>query len=159
MEEKEMNGWFVSPKEIELKITPVDQYSDIDVNNLPKFTSIGINLIIPFELCLYNETCPFYNISDRAKNKESALYKHLLDQLYPLNISITTPPNKELYNYSNITFYITYTEEQEREILENALNITLEEYKIVDVELVKVSSDTTKITLNLVEANQRDNKN
>lgn len=139
-EEKQIEGWFVSPKEIKLKLTPKNSYPDVDVNKLSKFSPIGFNLFVPFELCLYNETCPFYSISNKVKNKESALYSHLLQQLYPFNVTFVAPPNEELYNYSNVTVHITYTKEQEKEILENALNIDLGGYEIRSVEVVRETS-------------------
>ena len=138
--EKEISGWFIAPKEIKLRIIPKDNYPDIDINKLSKFSPVGFNLFSSFELCLYNETCPFYNTSNRIENKESALYSYLLQQLYPLNLTVTMPPNKKGYNYNNITFYITYTKEQEKEIFENAFNISLRGYNIRNVEVIRETS-------------------
>lgn len=123
-DEKEFTDWFISPKEVRFTIKPGTYLSEINVSNLERFSSpLGFNIFTPLELCLYNESCPFTSISSTIRDKENYLYKYLLHNLYPFDIEAVVPPNKEVYNYSNINFSIMYTEEQEKEIIEKGFDV------------------------------------
>ena len=129
-EEKIFTYWFMAPKEIKMSIKPKVQLSNINITNLKKFSSlVGFNLLTPLERCLYNESCPFMEISSTIEDKETYLYKFLLHYLYPFNISVTVPPKRELYNYGNFTIFIDYTDSQKKEIFEKGFDF--DDFEIV----------------------------
>jgi len=122
-EEKIFTHWFIAPKEIKMAIKNPKKHQ-IDKSNLSKFsTSIAFNLFTSIEFCLYDANCSFMNFSSTIEDKEYGLYRYLFHNMYPLNISVTNQPNTTKYNFSNVTFLVGYTDEQEQEIMEKGFNI------------------------------------